>query len=130
MTTRIVTSATLKLVLKREPSNDLSPRPNKERYVLEDVTNADRAGWALFALGDFVGRTRVDDEEDAIQDLITNLLHLARGHGLSPERIANRALGAMEVELAEDEEGDMTNTQRLFVELIAQSRAKNRPAFR
>ena len=98
--------------------------------MISDVTNADRAGWALFALGDFVGRTRVDDEEDAIQDLITNLLHLARGHGLSPERVISRAMGAMEVEVAEDEEGDMANTQRLFAELIAQTSAKNWPVFR
>jgi len=74
---------------------------------MDDVTNAQRAEWGLFALADFVPRTGVDAADDAIGDLITNLLHLARGYGLDTNRLLSNAAGMMATEVDEDDEGDM-----------------------
>ena len=85
-----------------------------------DITNADRAGWALFALHDFVGRTRSDTFDEAVGDLIVDLLHLARAGGLQPGQVVNRALTAMEVEVVEDDEGDMANIRAMLRSLFAE----------
>jgi hypothetical protein len=95
-----------------------------------DITNADRAGWALSALTGFIDSTRVDDEADAIGDLITNLLHLARAQGLDAASIARRALAMMETEAAEDEEGDMTAPAQQLSRLIEASSASSMALFR
>jgi hypothetical protein len=79
-----------------------------------DITNADRAQWALFALGDFVNRTGVHDEEEAIGDLIADLLHLARAADLDPALIAQQALACMKEEASEDAEGDMNAVLKSF----------------
>jgi hypothetical protein len=52
---------------------------------MHDITNADRAGWALDALTGFVAATRVNTARDGIADLIANLLHLACSRGLDVE---------------------------------------------
>lgn len=74
--------------------------------MISETTNTDRAWWALFALGDFVNRTGVHEKEEAIGDLVTNLLHLARLAELDPGAIARRALLAMDAEVREDDEGN------------------------
>jgi phage terminase small subunit len=86
--------------------------------MFEDVTNADRAWWALFALGDFVNRTKVDEPSDAISDLIANLLHLARAKGLDPEALADRAVKVMRAEEEEDDDGDLAAVRRQFEKLV------------
>lgn len=78
---------------------------------MDHVTNARRAEWGLSALADFVPRTGVDAPDDAIGDLMTNLLHLARGYGLDTDRILSNAAGMMATEVDEDEEGDMVTVQ-------------------
>lgn len=88
-----------------------------------DVTNADRAWWALFALGDFINRTRVDSSDDAIADLITDLLHLARAANLDPAALSARALAGMEEEIAEDNEGDMAPVAEALEAMMIQSMA-------
>lgn len=79
-----------------------------------DVTNAHRADLALAALHDFVVNTKVDTARDAIADLISNLIHLARGRGLDAEQLVAEALGMTAQEVAEDPEGDMASVQRSF----------------
>jgi len=80
-----------------------------------EVTNADRAGWALQALTGFVEETKVDAADDAISDLIVNLLHLARGRGLDAIALADRAKRGMMEEFSEDPEGDMDSIQAHFL---------------
>ena len=80
--------------------------------LTSDTTNADRAQWALSAISDFVQQTGVDDAADAITDLITNLLHLARATGLAPDAIAMRAMVMMTEELRDDDEGDLMGVVR------------------
>jgi hypothetical protein len=94
-----------------------------------DVTNADRAWWALFALGDFVNRTRVDDEAEAIGDLICDLLHLARGAALDPAAIVKRALACMEAEASADQDGDMASAVDALRRIMATA-ASLAPPFR
>lgn len=57
---------------------------------MSDVTNSDRAQWAEIALATFT-ETVNTDREDAIADLICDLLHLARQDGLDPESQLERA---------------------------------------
>ncbi len=82
-------------------------------------TNATRADWAENAVDTFAeetygGRTFTemvaeqpeagDDAYTAIQDLITDVLHLARRHGWEPAEMVRRAVSNFEDE--EAEEGD------------------------
>jgi hypothetical protein len=85
---------------------------------MDDVTNADRAEWALAALTDFVAVTGVDTARDAIADLIANLLHLARGRGLDVDLLLDQTRKLMTDEFAEDPEGDMAIVQARFRELL------------
>lgn len=85
---------------------------------MQEITNADRAGWALAALAEFINDTRVDNARDAVADLIVNLLHLARGRGMDMELLFAQAARAMAEEQAEDEEGDMASVIARFYELL------------
>jgi hypothetical protein len=87
-----------------------------------EVSNADRARWALSALHGFVETTRVDTAQDAVTDLITNLLHLARSRGLDLDRIQSNAAGMLAQEIREDSDGDMTSIQRDFRSLLSLDR--------
>lgn len=84
-----------------------------------DITNADRADSALNALKKFVEQTNVDTARDAIADMICNLIHLARGRGLDPERLVKQSLGMAAEEADEDPEGDMDAVQRAFRTLLS-----------
>ena len=83
-----------------------------------EITNADRAGWALSAIEEFVAQTGVDTASSAIGDLMANLLHLARGRGLDTLLIIDRAYEMMINEFAEDTEGHMKLVQRSFRNLL------------
>jgi hypothetical protein len=85
---------------------------------MDDITNADRAEWALAALSDFVVATRVDTARDAIADLIANLLHLARGRGLDVDLLLHQTRRLMAEEFAQDAEGNMAAVQTRFRELL------------
>ena len=85
---------------------------------MQDTTNADRAGWALAALADFVAETGVDTARDAIADLIVNLLHLARGRGLEMDMLLDQTRKLVAEEFAEVPEGDMAAVQARFRELL------------
>jgi hypothetical protein len=89
---------------------------------MQDVTNADRAGWAMDALTGFVAATRVNTARDAVADLITNLLHLARGRGLDVDLLLNQTRKVMAEEFAQDPEGDMAIVQARFRELLPDDR--------
>ena len=89
---------------------------------MQDITNADRAGWALAALAGFIGDTRDDNARDAVADLIINLLHLARGRRLDVELLLAQATRAMAEEQAEDEVGDMASVIVRFSELLPDDR--------
>jgi phage terminase small subunit len=86
--------------------------------MFEDVTNADRAAWALSALTEFVEATRVDEPSEAISDLIADLLHLARAKGLNPEALALKSIEVMKEEVEVDEDGDLSTVRRQFEELV------------
>jgi hypothetical protein len=83
-----------------------------------DVTNADRANWALDAVSRFVADTGADTATDAITDLIGDMLHLARGRGLDTEVIIRDASEMMHSETKEDAEGEMELVQSAFHELL------------
>lgn len=85
---------------------------------MEDITNADRANWALAALSGFVAETGVDTAKEAIGDLIADLLHLGRGRGYDTLLLIDRAHRVMEAEFAEDPEGDMAQVQRAFANFL------------
>ena len=85
---------------------------------MQDTTNADRDGWALAALADFVAETGVDTARDAIADLIVNLLHLVRGRGLDIDVLLDQTRKMMAEGFAEDTEGDMAAVQARFRELL------------
>lgn len=85
---------------------------------MDDITNADRAIWALAALSEFVAETRVDTAREAIGDLISDLLHLGRGRGYDTLSLIDRAHRMMMEEVAEDPEGDMALVQRAFASLL------------
>ncbi|MCC5611655.1 hypothetical protein LC612_34210 [Nostoc sp. CHAB 5834] len=85
---------------------------------MDEITNADRAEWALAALSNFVAATKVDTARDAIADLIANLLHLARGRGLEVDLLLDQTRKLMTEEFAEDPEGDMAIVQERFRELL------------
>lgn len=85
---------------------------------MDEVTNADRAAWALSVLEPFVKQTRVDTASAAIQDLISNLLHLANGRGLVIDPILDGAKAVFLEELREDEMGEMDKVQAEFLFLL------------
>lgn len=85
---------------------------------MEEITNADRANWALAALSGFVADTRVDTAKEAIGDLICDLLHLGRGRGYDTLSLVDRAYRMMMEECAEDPEGDMGLVQQAFASLL------------
>lgn len=87
--------------------------------MLAELTNADRAARALSALEGFIEITRVDDPSDAIADLLTNLLHLARARGFDPVALADRAVRMMQEEVHEDEDGDLTSIARKFRDVLS-----------
>lgn len=84
-----------------------------------DPDNTDRANWAqdavdVFGAATFGGRTFTatlpeqpgvgDDPYCMVQDLITDLLHLANQQGWDVDDLLRRATGAYDEELAEDAE--------------------------
>lgn len=83
-----------------------------------DVTNADRAELALAALADFKVSTGVDCARDALADLITDLLHLARGRDLDTDRLCKDAIGMFHTETECDDEGDMNSVQDRFRQIL------------
>ena len=85
---------------------------------MHDVTNADRAAWALDALTGFVVATRANTARDAIADLLANLLRLARGRGLDVNLLLDQTRKLMVEEFAQDAEGDMAAVQARFLELL------------
>lgn len=85
---------------------------------MEDISNADRAQWALAAITDFIELTRVDTAYDAIHDLIADLLHLARMRGLNTAKLVSSAKRTMALEHREDAEGDMDGVQHKFYDLL------------
>ena len=89
---------------------------------MQDITNADRAGWALAALAGFIDDTRVDNARDAVADLIVNLLHLARGRGLDIGLLLAQAARATAEEQADDEEGEMASVISRFREMLPEDR--------
>lgn len=84
-----------------------------------DPNNDDRAAWAenavnVFAEETYCGRTFTatvkeqpdtgDDAYTMCQDLISDILHLARKHGWEADRMIRNAVGAFEEEVAEEDE--------------------------
>jgi hypothetical protein len=89
---------------------------------MHDMTNADRAGWALATIGDFVAETGVDTARDAVADMLTNLLHLARGLGLDAAILCDQAYKMMMEESTEDPEGNMASIRSRFQTLLPDDR--------
>jgi hypothetical protein len=89
---------------------------------MQDVTNGDRAEWAMDALTGFVAATRVNTARDGVADLITNLLHLARGRGLDVDLLLDQTRKLMAEEFAQDPEGNMAAVQARFRELLTDDR--------
>lgn len=88
-----------------------------------EPNNDTRADWAENAVNEFGietygGRTFTDtvveqpsekgDAYTMIQDLITDLLHLAKRHGWDTERMIHRAVFNFEDEVDEEDQGDGT----------------------
>lgn len=60
---------------------------------MTDVTNADRVSWAQATLDAFTDRTGVDDERDAVNDLIADLGHYCDAHDLDFLSLVERGIG-------------------------------------
>lgn len=77
---------------------------NEQTFIhpnLRDM-NAKRAAWASIALAAFcavTGQNSVEEVEEAIIDLICDLLHLANAHDLDPSRLVTWAIGHYEHEV-------------------------------
>ena len=73
---------------------------------LHDPDNDDRADWAQEALDLFARTTRMDtageEPETIIQDLITDLLHLADREGIDIDTLISNAKGTYEEEVMEE----------------------------
>jgi hypothetical protein len=87
--------------------------------ALSEPTNLERALWAKAALavftaetygGDHPDRMHASDLETAIQDLISDLLHLAVQKGMDAKQLHRSALVMFEEEFGEN--GDMVCTCR------------------
>lgn len=85
---------------------------------MDDVTNADRAWWALGALAIFIEDTGVDTPEDAIADLIADLLHVGRSFEFDADALVSRALGMVATEVEEDDEGELAPVRRELERLV------------
>ena len=96
--------------------------------TLEDVTNSDRADFAAEALNVFCVRTyggqsfdeliaeaheaksfEESDAGTAIFDLICDLMHLARRHGIDPHECVNSGISTFQTEEAEEDERHNTS---------------------
>ena len=69
---------------------------------MRDVTNADRAEWAFCAIERFQDKTQTDDE-DALSDLLCDLMHLADRDGHDFENELNRARNNYAEEVRDEE---------------------------
>jgi len=67
------------------------------------------------ALAGFVDTAKVDSTDDAISDLIVDLLHLARGRGLNAVALADRAKRGIIAESITDPDRDMDSIQARFL---------------
>lgn len=74
-----------------------------------DPTNDDRADWAQTALDAFARETRMDTAPEEpptiMQDLLTDLMHLADREGYDFDNILRMARGNWEEEVEEEKEG-------------------------
>lgn len=86
-------------------------KPSHEVPLSREVTNSDRAIWARIALEAFQAETGTDDE-DALSDLIADLLHLADRTGEDFRKALDRGFDHYDAELAEDEPGDVAPKRR------------------
>jgi hypothetical protein len=80
--------------------------------MFSNPTNSDRADWADTAVRAFMGACRTD-REYAIQDLMCNMLHLARREGLDPQQVLSSAEMHFDAEEQEEREDDRAAQQAL-----------------
>lgn len=73
----------------------------RQRMVLEQVNNEDRADWAQAAVSAFAD-SHGSCEEALIPDLLCNLMHLCDREGLKFEDCLRLARGNYEEEIVED----------------------------
>lgn len=86
--------------------------------VYVEPTNEDRAGWALCGLNEYSRQTRHDvvyidpdpaaedrtgDLEEVASDMLCDLMHLLRRHGVDPTDIIDRAYSHFHAEVEEEE---------------------------
>jgi hypothetical protein len=87
-------------------------------HKIFEPTNANRAQLALDALERFIQSTGVDSARDAIADLVTNLMHLAKARDIGTEKLCHDALGMFKTETECDDEGDMQSVQDRFRQIL------------
>lgn len=80
----------------------------------EELSNGTRAGQALDLLEMFIAKTKADTARDALVDLITDLLHLARGRGLNAQALVDAAVRSVSTEAVFDSEAGMNEAQMRF----------------
>jgi hypothetical protein len=89
--------------------------------AISEPTNADRADWAKAALAVFTQQTYSGDHPDtmepgdletAIQDLISDLIHLASQKGMDVKPLHRRALVMFEAEFCDEDETVCTCRER------------------
>jgi hypothetical protein len=87
--------------MKQQPSNRKAPATLKDRSkplpTDPDELNADRARWAAAALAEFRRQTGAD-LEDAVSDLLADLMHWCDRHGQTFGDELRRARGHYEAE--------------------------------
>lgn len=85
----------------------------KTHPMTGEPSNEQRAEWAQHAMDAFgrkvFGGRSFDaldgDQEDAISDLICDLLHLCIVRGIDPDNVTRRAIGHFAEEIAQEMEG-------------------------
>lgn len=83
-------------------SDDMRPRPSAPALRIEGDMNTRRAAWASAALAAFcalTGQNTEEEAEEAMSDLLCDLLHLAKAKGFNPQTMLTRAVGHYEHEV-------------------------------
>lgn len=73
--------------------------------MIGELTNEDRADLAEAAVETFAEAARNDTREEALRDLLVDMLHLCDRYGVSQDEVLESALGVYSEEVT-DEDGD------------------------
>jgi len=86
--------------------------------MIDELTNEDRADLAEAAVETFAEAARNDTREEALRDLLVNMLHLCDRYGVSQDEVLEAAQGVYDEEVADEDgvtaEGDFARGNELL----------------